>query len=168
MTTHGGKREGSGRAKREETKLVRIPLSKIDTVHQVKNLNYQHTLPFYTGQVAAGHPTSVENDIEDHINLQQYLVKHPEKTFLVRAKGDSMINAGIRSGDMLIVDSSGQATDGKIVIAAINGEMTVKFISIKFDSIQLLPANPLFSPIQVTPEMNFSLCGVVTHIIHQT
>ncbi len=165
---HGGRREGSGRARREETKLMRIPLSKIEAVQAVRQSNYHHTIPLFLSRVAAGYPSMVDDCIDEHINLQDYLVKYPEKTFLVRASGDSMINAGIQSGDMLIVDSSEQATDGKIVVAALNGELTVKFLSLRSNQVQLLPANPLYSPIDVTKEANFTLCGVVTHIIHQT
>ncbi len=168
MSNHGGRREGAGREKREETKHVRIPLSKIDVVRAIKDPNYQHTIPLYSGSVAAGLLSPADDNIEDHINLQQYLIKRPEKTFLVRASGDSMINAGIKSGAMLIVDNSKQATDGKIVVAVINGELTVKRLSLKSGGVLLLPENPNYSPIEVTQEMDFSLCGVVTHVIHQT
>jgi DNA polymerase V len=168
MTTYGGKRDGSGRAKREETRPVRIPLSKVDAVLAIKDPNYQHTIPLFSGQVSAGLLSPADDNIEEQINLQQYLVKRPEKTFLVRASGDSMINAGIKSGDLLIVDNSKEAKDGKIVIAIINGELTVKRLSIKSGRVRLIPENPLYSPIDITQEMNFSLCGVVTHFIHET
>ncbi|MBA2711747.1 MAG: translesion error-prone DNA polymerase V autoproteolytic subunit [Tatlockia sp.] len=168
MATHGGKRDGAGRARKEETRHVRVPLSKMDAVLAIKDSNYQHTIPLYSGVVAAGLLSPADDNVEEHVNLQQYLIKRPEKTFLVRASGDSMINAGIKSGALLIVDSSKEPADGKIVIATINGELTVKRLSVKVGRVKLMPENPIFSPIEVTQEMNFSLCGVVTHVIHET
>lgn len=168
MSNYGGKREGSGRSKKEETRHVRVPLSKVEAVLAVRDSNYKHTIPLYSNQVAAGLLSPADDNVEDQVNLQQYLVKRPEKTFLVRASGDSMINAGINSGALLIVDSSKQAENGKIVIAVINGELTVKRLSVKSGKVHLMPENPRYSPIEVTQEMNFSLCGVVTHVIHET
>ena len=78
-----------------------------------------------------------------------------------------MKNAGIQSGDMLIVDRSLEASHGRIVIAAIDGELTVKRLSRQDNLVQLLPENPAYSPITITGEENLVIWGVVTHVIHQ-
>lgn len=164
--SHGGRREGSGRPKSEDVKLIRVPLSKIDTVLAVRDPDYQHTIPLYSSKVAAGYPSAVDDSIDECINLQEFLVRKPSKTFAVTASGESMIDAGIKSGDMLIVDSSLPGKSGQIVIAVVNGELTVKFLSIRANLIYLLPANPLFSPIEVSEEADFRILGVVVHVIH--
>ncbi|CDZ76793.1 LexA repressor [Legionella massiliensis] len=163
--SHGGRREGSGRPKSEGVKLVRVPLSKIDAVLAVRDRDYHHTMPLYSSKVAAGYPTPTDDSIEEGINLQEFLVKKPSKTFAVNANGDSMIDAGIKSGDMLIVDSSQPGKSGQIIIAVVNGELTVKFLSIRAEQIYLLPANPLFSPIEVSEDADFKILGVVIHVI---
>ncbi|KTD38339.1 LexA repressor [Legionella nautarum] len=163
---HGGRRVGSGRMKQEETKLVRVPLSKIDTVMAVRQADYHHTIPLYSSKVAAGYPSPADDRIDDSINLQEMLVKKPEKTFALRASGDSMVNAGIKSGDLLIVESTQQGLDGQMVIAVVNSELTVKTLSIQTNQIRLLPANPLFQPIDVTNVDDFKILGVVIYIVH--
>lgn len=165
---HGGRREGSGRMKLEETKLVRIPVSKLDAVMAIRQSTYHHTIPLYSSKVAAGYPSPADDAVEDSINLQEIIVKRPGKTFAVVASGESMIDCGIKPDDLLIVDSSQQGADGQIVIAVVNGELTVKSLSIKANQVRLLPANPLFKPIEITETDEFSILGVVTHIIHAT
>lgn len=166
--THGGRRKGSGRLKKEDIKLVRVPLSKVDTVLAVRQPTYHHTIPLYSSKVAAGYPSPTEDAVEENINLQEFLVKTPAKTFAVTASGDSMIDAGIKSGDLLIVESNPLGCNGQIVIAVLNGELTVKFLSIQANQISLVPANPLFSAIEITEDVQFSILGVVKHIIHST
>lgn len=78
-----------------------------------------------------------------------------------------MINAGINDGDILVVDRSTEVRNGAIIIAAINGEFTVKILDKQEKQVQLLPANPAFSPIIVTPELHAELFGVVTYVIHK-
>ena len=95
-----------------------------------------------------------------------HLIKHPAATFFVRAKGDSMIEAGIHSGDILIVDRSLDVTDKKVVIAVIDGELTVKRIRMIERKIYLLPENSDYSSTEITESMNFTIWGVVTNVIH--
>lgn len=78
-----------------------------------------------------------------------------------------MVEAGIFSGDWLLVDKSLEATDGKIVIAAVNGELTVKRLSRQGNRVQLLPANPKFKPIDITEEIEMVIWGVVTLVFHE-
>lgn len=171
--THGGRRENAGRPKGqgkygESTKAVRIPLSRIPEVRAFLDKEpSQYQLPLYACSVRAGFPSPADDYIEMHLDLNRHLIKHPAATFFVTAAGDSMIGAGIASGDMLIVDRSLEATHGKIVIAAINGELTVKRLSRQKGRVQLLPENKQYKPIDITDEEAFVIWGVVTHVIHQ-
>ena len=101
------------------------------------------------------------SEVEDTIDLNHYLVKNPHTTFLVRATGESMIDAGINEGDLLIVDRGIEPTNGKIVIAAIDNQFTVKFLRMKDDRLWLMPANQAFSPIAVDREKGVVILGVV-------
>ena len=112
-------------------------------------------------------PSPADDYIEAHLDLNTHLIKHPAATFFVKASGDSMTGAGIQSGDMLIVDKSLEATHGKIVIAAVNGKLTVKRLSRLNGQVQLLPANKMYQPIDITAEQDVIIWGVVTHVIHQ-
>lgn len=123
-------------------------------------------LPTYLARVSAGFPSPADDYIDKKLDLNEYLIRHPAATFFVRVAGDSMIGAGIRSGDLLIVDRALEATDHKIVIAALNGELTVKRIQKKKGKFFLVPENSHFEPIEITPEMNFEVWGVVTYVIH--
>ncbi|STY31226.1 SOS (error prone) mutagenesis protein UmuD (RumA) [Legionella wadsworthii] len=123
-------------------------------------------IPLYTCSVQAGFPSPADDYIESLLNLNSYLVKHPAATFFVKASGDSMKGVGIHSGDLLIVDRSLEATDGKIVIAAVNGELTVKRLSKIRGKVRLLPENPHYKPIDITEEEDLVIWGVVTYIIH--
>lgn len=170
--THGGKRTGAGRPRGsnpwgESTKAIRIPVSKIDRVKSFLEKNRStFECPLYLSHVRAGFPSPADDYIETHLDLNTHLIKHPAATFFVIAEGDSMTGAGIRSGDMLIVDKSVEATHGKIVIAAIDGELTVKRLSRIAERVQLLPENPRFKPIDITKEQDLVIWGVVMHVIH--
>ncbi|EHL30553.1 hypothetical protein LDG_7505 [Legionella drancourtii LLAP12] len=100
------------------------------------------------------------------MDLNQALIRHPSATFILIAAGESMIDAGIHPGDKLIVDRSVEAVDGKIVIAALEGELTVKRLSRKANRVQLLPANPKFKSIDITEDSEMVIWGVVMNIIH--
>ena len=130
----------------------------------------QHGIsPLVMGQMAAGFPSSAESyGIEEPMDLNAELVYRPAATFFVRVQGDSMIDAGIQSGDILVVDKSLDARDASIVIAVLDGEFTVKqFHHGQDSSAWLVPANPRFQPINVTGREDFSIWGVVTANIHQ-
>lgn len=167
---HGGKRVGAGRPKGcgqygEPTRPIRLPESLIEPILKfIKNKGYQ--IPLYSSKVAAGLPSAADDHVEEQIDLNQYLIKHPSSTFLVRASGLSMIDAGIHENDMLMVDRQLKPTHGKIVVAAIDGQLTVKRLHIKRDKLYLMPENKKFKPIEVTIENEISILGVVTHVIH--
>ncbi len=172
MTMRGGKRTGAGRPAGsnkwgESTKAIRVPVSKIDAVIDfLETTERLTTCPLYSCHVRAGFPSPADDYIEMHLDLNAHLVKHPAATFFVIAEGDSMTDAGIQSGDMLIVDKSLEATHGKIIIAAIDGELTVKRLSRVADCVQLLPENSDYPPIDITDEQDLVIWGVVTHVIH--
>ena len=123
--------------------------------------------PLMESPVAAGFPSPAEQYAEMPLDLNELLVHNPPATYFVRASGDSMIGAGIRSGDILVVDRSLDAADGSIVIANIDGEFTVKFYRNGPDGVRLEPANPRYRAITFREGMEFRLFGVVTAMIHQ-
>ena len=123
--------------------------------------------PLMAGVVMAGFPSPAEQYVESPLDLNELLVKNPVATFFVRAEGDSMINAGIQSGDILIVDRSIQPYDGAIVIAAVNNEFTVKYLRQKNNQTLLEAANPEYEPIVFNEGEELRIFGVVTSAIHQ-
>ena len=124
-------------------------------------------IPFYQSNVSAGFPSPAEDFMDLDLNLQDYLVQHPSATFCVRVTGDSMQNAGIFSGDVMVVDRALEAKNNNIVLAVLDGEFTVKRIQKRAGKLYLKPENKNFSPIEIIEEMNFQVWGVVTHIIHK-
>ncbi len=123
-------------------------------------------LPLFTSSVPAGFPSPADDYVDQKLDLND-LVRHPSETFIVKVEGDSMINAGIHSGDLLLVDRAQEATNSKVVVAYLNGELTVKRLRILDNKIFLMPENPLYTPIEITPSMSFEIRGVVTFVIHQ-
>ncbi|MDG2369432.1 MAG: translesion error-prone DNA polymerase V autoproteolytic subunit [Flavobacteriales bacterium] len=134
--------------------------------YSTKDSNW-NSVPFYEASVSAGFPSPAEDFMDLELNLQDYLIQHPSATFCVRVTGDSMIKAGISSGDVMIVDRSLETKDGNIVLAVLNGEFTVKRIKKNKDQLLLIPENTKFDPIIVSEEMDFKVWGVVTHVVHQ-
>lgn len=168
---HGGKRFGAGRPKGsnqygETTKPIRIPVSRFDEIKKII-ANFNQGIPLYSSKVRAGFPSPADDYIESYLDLNTHLIKHPASTFFLIAAGESMTGAGIQPGDMLIVDKSLEATHGKIVIAAIDGELTVKRLSKTAKGVQLLPENKHYQPIDITDSQDLIIWGVVTHVIHQ-
>ncbi len=124
-------------------------------------------LSLFTCAVSAGFPSPAEDWVDSKLDLNEYLIKRPSSTFLVRVSGSSMIKAGIHDRDILIVDRSIAPTEGKIVIAVVHGECTVKRIKFKGESLLLMPENDAYPPIEI---QEFSdtlyIWGVVTNVIH--
>ena len=121
---------------------------------------------FYDIGVSAGFPSPADDYKEKKLDLNDLLIRQPEATFFAKASGDSMTGAGIFDGDMLIVDRSITATDGKIVIAVVNGELTVKRFKLVGRTAQLHAENPKYSPITLCEGDNVNVWGVVTNVIH--
>jgi len=135
---------------------------------QISEQEQKMAIPLFLNPVSAGFPSPADDFLEKNLDLNTYLIKHPAATFFVKVQGESMINGGIRSGDILIVDKSLESTNNKIVIALVNGEFTVKRIKKMGSKIWLMPENPKYRPIEIHGDMNFEIWGVVTHIIHST
>ena len=124
-------------------------------------------IPLLNESVSAGFPSPAEDFMDLDLNLQAYLVQHPSATFCVRVTGDSMQNAGIFSGDVMVVDRALEPKNNTIVLAVLDGEFTVKRIQKKGSQLFLKPENETFNPIEITEEIDFKVWGVVTHIIHK-
>lgn len=102
---------------------------------------------------------------EGRLDLNEHLVKNPSGTFLIRVTGDSMINAGINSGSILVVDKNNKPANNKIVVASVNNELLVKRLKITEDSVYLVPENDKYNPIEVRKNDKFDIWGVVTSVI---
>jgi len=139
--------------------------NKISTVGLLSALTNDLSIPIYSSKVEAGFASPADDFVEEYLDLNNLLVKHHEATFFVRVSGYSMIDAGIFPDDILIVDRSLQAKDGKVVIANIEGDVTVKRLSIQGDRVILKSENPKYKDIIVTGELH--VWGVVTSVIHQ-
>jgi DNA polymerase V len=124
-------------------------------------------IPFMGGAVMAGFPSPAEQYVERPLDLNELLVAKPSATYYVRAEGDSMEGAGIRSGDLLVVDRSLEADNGSIVIACVDGEFTVKTLRKGRGRVWLEAANPAYKPIRFGGEMELVVFGVVTAVIHR-
>jgi DNA polymerase V len=126
------------------------------------------TIPLVSASVEAGFPSPAEDFIERGIDLNQELIRNPISTFYVRVKGESMRDAGIQSGDVLIVDKSLEAQDRQIVVAQINGDFTVNRLRKIGGRAFLEPANESFDPIEVIEDGDYpTIWGLVTFVIHK-
>jgi repressor LexA len=117
------------------------------------------------GSVEAGFPSPAEEELVDTLSLDDLLAQNREATFLLKVSGDSMINAGILPGDMVIIDKSLTAKSGDIVIAQVDGEWTMKFLRKRNDEMLLIPANPKYQPIR--PKHELKISGVVTAVVRK-
>lgn len=123
-------------------------------------------LPLYQARVTAGFPSPADDYLEGTLDLNRHLVRHPAATFFVRVSGDSMVGVGIHPGDLLVVDRALEPADGRVVIAVLNGELTVKRLRLQEEKVWLEAANPAYPPIAITDCMDFEVWGVVSHVIH--
>jgi DNA polymerase V len=185
MTSHGGKRPGAGRKPGPEpSKVIRIPASRVDEVRKYLaqprirvwgNVEYlgvpvqgaKLALPLFDGSVPAGFPSPAEDYAEETLDLNTYLVDHEAATFYVRVKGHSMTGAGILDGDILAVDRALEARHGDIVLAVIDGELTVKELSIENGWVRLLPHHPDFPPIDFKTGQELTIWGVVKGVVRK-
>ena len=140
--------------------------SSIDAIFELEQKT-KAIRPLFTCGVSAGFPSPADEHIDRKLDLNELLIQHPAATFFVRVAGDSMQEAGINHGDILVVDRSLEAASGKIVIAIVNGELTVKRFVQTATSCQLVAANPQYPPVAITTDTDFRVWGVVTSVIHQ-
>ena len=123
--------------------------------------------PLFESMVSAGFPSPAQDYYDGYLNVHQYLVPDPNNVFFVRASGDSMVGAGIHDGDLLIVDRSKKKPNGKVVIASLNGEFTLKRLVHTQECFELQPENPDYPIIPVSVDDDFQIWGVVRHVIHK-
>jgi DNA polymerase V len=143
-------------------KSDRLVVSEIYTVDDLSELK----LPMFMESVSAGFPSPADDYLEGKLDLNKHLIKNPSSTFFLRVQGDSMIDAGIYSGDILVVDRSLAPKNGSIVIAVIDSELLVKRLDIDDKKIYLIPENKKYNKIEITTEMQFEVWGVVSTVIH--
>ena len=139
---------------------IRLDISSVDAENEMH-------IPFEESGIKAGFPSPAQDYMGTSIDLNRELVRHKESTFYARVSGNSLIDAGISDGDIIVVDKSLEATSGDYVVAFIDGEFTIK--EFRFDEQNqcawLIPYNKNFSPIKVTVENDFMIWGVVTYAI---
>lgn len=123
--------------------------------------------PLYSSQPAAGFPAPGDDQVENILDINDLVVKNPASTFFVRVQGDSMEGAGIFNGDVLVIDRSKDPADGLIVVAAINGELVVKRLSIEDNKHLLISENEHYEPIVVGEDEECFIWGVVVGSVRQ-
>jgi len=192
-SSHGGRRSGAGRKPKsgipgDATLSMRIPLSDQAAVTNFLQARWRlrdgslmpegtvrpaidpvrQYLPLFSNRIPAGFPSPADDHVEDRIDLNEELIRNPPATFMIRVEGNSMIDANIFSGDILIVDRSIDARDGHVIVAVVDGKFTVKRLSIKPGKVRLLPENPdpTYQPIEFQDGQELIVWGVVTNVIH--
>jgi DNA polymerase V len=130
--------------------------------HAIKNIE----MPML-GEVQCGFPSPATDYIEANLNLHEFLIKKPAATFFMKAKGDSMIGAGVYPDDLLIVDRSITARSSHLVVASIHGEFTLKRLAKIGNKILLMPENSKYKNLEITEESDLQIFGVVTFNIHK-
>jgi DNA polymerase V len=186
----GGKRHGAGRPKgstrKEPTVVKRIPRSRVGEVEALLNnvtpLRVSSMLggfflpteipvklerPLFASQVSAGFPSPADDYIECGLDLNEFMVVHPSATYFVRVSGDSMIEAGIFNGDYLVVDRAIEAFSGAIVVAILDGELTVKRLYRKGSVVELRPENASYQPIHLKHGSELLVWGVVSGVFRK-
>ena len=132
----------------------------------IANVDNTFKAPYFSGGVSAGFPSPAEDHMHAKLDLNELLITHPSATYYVRVVGDSMLEAGIVSGDLLIVDRSIEVKNNSIVVAYVDGEFTVKRFQKIFNKVYLKPENKQYKSIEIKEDMDFEVFGVVVHAIH--
>jgi DNA polymerase V len=123
------------------------------------------SLPAITAGISAGFPSPAMDFIDVSIDLNKQLIKHPSSTFYGRVKGYSMKDVGIHDGDLLVIDKSLSPKNNQITVCYVDGDFTIKRISVNDGYCWLLPENKDYKPIKITEDNDFQVWGVVTHVI---
>jgi DNA polymerase V len=142
-------------------------MSNITALYDARDTPSALTRPLFLTWVAAGFPSPADDHLDRDLDLHELLIQHPAATYYVRLSGDSMLGAGLYDGDILIVDRSLEPKHTDIVIAVLNGELTVKRLFRRGDLVQLRPVNHRYPIITVTPDQELLIWGVVTGSIRQ-
>ncbi|KAB2310639.1 translesion error-prone DNA polymerase V autoproteolytic subunit [Betaproteobacteria bacterium SCN2] len=175
--TRGGPRPGAGRPKGEPSKVIRLPVRLLPAVQALVELPAGAMLPspvpsplrlpLFGHKVRAGFPSPADDYVEAWLDLNEHLIEHKEATFFVQATGDSMIGAGIQEGTLLVVDRALEPRHNDIVIAVVDGELTVKRLEKRRGKVRLIAENPAFAPIEFKEGQELVVWGVVTSIIQK-
>ena len=139
-------------------------MSKVDKTYKPEVSKQK--LSIFSARISAGFPSPAADYEEGRLDLNKHLVKNPAATFFVRVSGDSMTGAGVHDGDLLIVDRSKEPVSGNVVIAVLDGELTVKRLRIRNDKYTLEPENDNYPVQKITKDSEFEVWGVVTNVIH--
>ena len=134
-------------------------------ISEVKSEEQTSGLQFFESRVQAGFPSPAQGEYADSIDLNRALITNPAATFCARVIGNSMVDAGINEGDLLIIDRSITPHDGNIAVCFVDGDFTVKRLSIRDNAVYLTPANSAFPELKVEENSSFQVWGVVSHII---
>lgn len=138
----------------------------ISNIFSLSQTDKPAAFPLYCDLIKAGFPSPADDYSDSSLDFNEYLVKNKAATFIVRVQGDSMIGAGIRTGDLLVVDRSAKPANNSIIVAVIDGEFTVKRLVKELGIYYLHPENPEYPVTQITEEMGFQVWGIVTYGIH--
>lgn len=122
-------------------------------------------LPIADEGIRAGFPSPAQDFMDLSIDLNKELVRHPSSTFYGRVRGDSMHDAGVTDGDILVIDKSLEPHDGDMAVCFVDGDFTIKYIRIEKDIVWLVPANKKYEPIKITGDNDFLIWGIVTYSI---
>jgi len=182
----GGARPGAGRKAGfgpygEPTQPLRVPLSVLPVVRAWIEARREPLpdadcrafsptpsacpLPLYSARIRAGFPSPADDDLEGTLDLNEHLVRHPAATFFVRVQGDSMIGAGIHHGDLLVIDRALEPRSGSIVVAVVDGELTVKRLHLEDGRVALVAENPAYPPLVLSEGQTLHIWGVVAHAV---
>jgi DNA polymerase V len=172
---HGGKRIGAGRPAgsgkfKGPTKTVRIPMHLEHKIQELADFpsGGTKTIPFYDQRVQAGYPTALLNqDKAMPLDIQSYVAPNPKNIFAVSVSGDSMTDAGLFDGDIMLIDKTKLAKSGDIILASLQDEFTVKRLHVSKNTYMLLPENRNYKPIHVLRKEDLQIWGVVTYVIHR-
>ena len=123
-------------------------------------------LRLFSCRVSAGFPSPADDHLDRVLSLDEHLVRNPASTFMVRVEGESMAGDNIHDGDVLVVDRAGRVVDGKVVVAAVDGELLVKRLRLRGGRAFLEPANGEYPTLEVTDCVDLVVWGGVLHVIH--
>ena len=140
--------------------------TKVETIYK-PDRSTKRRQPLFMATVPAGFPSPAADYEEGKLDLNKHLIRNPAATFFVRVTGDSMLKAGIHSGDLLVVDRSIEPRDKNVVIAVVNGELTVKRIRIRKNRLTLEAENDAYQSQEINDQIEFEVWGVVTNVIHE-
>ncbi|MDG1477148.1 MAG: translesion error-prone DNA polymerase V autoproteolytic subunit [Vicingaceae bacterium] len=142
-------------------KKIKHETLEINRVSLKKDIKIQ----LFNEGISAGFPSPAQDFLDSSIDLNKELIKNSASTFYGKVKGDSMIEANLNDGDLLIIDKSIEPSSNKIAVCFIDGEFTVKRIKIESDIVWLIAENKNYKPIKVTAENDFLIWGIVTYVI---